>query len=220
MQDKDKIRSISLVALVGKVQLLICLGISIFLILLSKVILEKKPLPFDVYLLESLHKINEPVLSFVLHPFYAVGDTQFAAAIVVISLAVLCWKRYWQEAKVLAIASLGILLIVDKLLKPFFLRRRPPDRLDHSAAGFSFPSGHATGNLVLYFYLSYILAAHYPKLTVYIYGLTTTFLIIMGLSSVYLRVHWPTDILAGYGFGYIWLTICLVMLKLSSNKYK
>jgi membrane-associated phospholipid phosphatase len=211
---------ISGVALIGKVRLITCLVLLLPLILLSKAILEKRQFAFEPAFLEWLHTINEPLLIHFLQPFYTIGDTQFAAIIVVISLGVLAWRRYWQEATVLAIASLGVLLLVDKVLKPFFLRRRPPMRLDDTAAGFSFPSGHATGNFVLYLFLAYILAHRFPKYSVYIYGIAIVFLLLMGLSSMYLRVHWPTDIIGGYGYGFIWLTVCLTLLKLSSNKYK
>lgn len=213
-------RFLSVVAAIGKVRLITCLVLLLPLILLSKAILEKRKFEFEPAFLEWLHTINEPLLSHFLKPFYTIGDTQFAALIVVISLGVLAWRRYWQEAKVLAIASLGVLLLVDKVFKPFFHRRRPPMRLDDTAAGFSFPSGHATGNFVLYLFLAYILAHRFPQYAVYIYGIAIVFLILMGLSSLYLRVHWPTDIIGGYGYGFIWLTVCLTLLKLSSNKYK
>ena len=208
------------IAIVGRVRLIICLALLLPLIFLSKAILEKKHFDFDPAFLSWLHTINEPLLTHFLKPFYTIGDTQFAAIIVVISLGVLAWRRYWQEAKVLAIAALGVLLLVDKLLKPFFHRRRPPMRLDDTAAGFSFPSGHATGNFVLYLFLAYILAHRFPQYAGYIYGITIVFLILMGLSSMYLRVHWPTDIIGGYGYGFIWLTFCLALLRISSNKYK
>jgi membrane-associated phospholipid phosphatase len=220
MKKKQSNWFISAIALVGKVRLIVCLALLLPLTLLSKAILEKRKFEFEPAFLHWLHTINEPLLSHFLKPFYTIGDTQFAAIIVVISLGILAWRRYWQEAKVLAIASLGVLLLVDKVLKPFFLRRRPPMRLDDTAAGFSFPSGHATGNFVLYGFLAYVLATRFPKYAHYIYGVTIVFLILMGLSSMYLRVHWPTDIIAGYAFGFIWLTFCLTLLKLSSKKYQ
>ncbi len=220
MKHQRNPKSIPLLSLIGKARLITCLIISVTLFWLSKAILDKKTFEFDSSFVQRMHEINEPVLTIILHPFYTIGDTQSAAIIVVLSLGILTWRRYWKEAQILAFASLGVLLLVDKVLKPFFLRPRPSHRLDETVAGFSFPSGHATGNLVLYLFLAYILAARYPKFTIHIYAATIVFLILMGLSSIYLRVHWPTDILAGYGYGYLWLTLCLILLKLIAKKYR
>lgn len=220
MKIKLNDRLISLVAAIGKVRLYTCLFILFPLILLCQEIKAKKSFDFEVNFLQWLHEVIHPVLGYVLSVFYWIGDTQSAAVVVIISLAFLAWKRYWKEAGTLAIATLSVLLFVDKVLKPFFARRRPPERLDKSAGGYSFPSGHATGNVLLYFYLAYLLAARYPKYIIHIYTVISIFLLLMGLSSMYLRVHWPTDVLAGYGFGYIWLTIALTILNFSGKKGK
>ena len=210
----------SLVAATGKIQLYICCFSIIPLILLCQAIKQKKSFDFEADFLLLLHQVIHPIIGYVLSFFYLIGDTQFAAFVVIISLAFLAWKRYWREAGTLAFATLSVLILVDKILKPFFARRRPPERLDKTAGGYSFPSGHATGNVVLYFYLAYLLAARYPKLSIYIYSGTTIFLILMGLSSMYLRVHWPTDIIGGYIFGYLWLTLALAILNFSGKKEK
>ena len=215
-------RLFPLVAAIGKVRLYTCLFILFPLLLLCQEIKEKKSFGFDfeVKFLQWLHEVIHPVLGYFLSVFYWIGDTQSAAVVVIISLAFLAWKRFWKEAITLGVATLSVLLFVDKILKPFFARHRPPERLDKSAGGYSFPSGHATGNVLLYFYLAYLLAARYPKYTIHIYAAISVFLILMGLSSMYLRVHWPTDVLAGYGFGYIWLTIALAILNFSGKKTK
>lgn len=211
---------VSLVAAIGKVRLYTCLFILFPLILLCQEIKYQKTFEFEDDFLRWLHEVIHPAVGYVLSVFYWIGDTQSAAIVVIISLAFLAWKRYWKKAGTLAIATLSVLLFVDKVLKPFFARRRPPERLDKSAGGYSFPSGHATGNLLLYFYLAYLLAAKYPKYSLHIYLAISAFLILMGLSSMYLRVHWPTDVLAGYGFGYIWLTVALAILNFSGKKAK
>lgn len=208
----------SLVSAIGKVRLYICCFSIIPLILICQQAKARKVFDFEVNFLQWLHEVIPPIIGRVLSVLYLIGDTEFAAFVVVLSLAVLWYKRYRREAMTLAFAALSVLILVDKILKPFFARRRPPERLDKSAVGYGFPSGHATGNVLLYFYLASLLAARYPKLRIYIYTATTVFLILMGLSSMYLRVHWPTDIIAGYIFGYIWLTVCLVILNSTEKK--
>lgn len=218
MKFKLSDRWLSLVAAIGKVRLYTCLFILFPLILLSQQIKNKRSFDWEANFLLWLHEVIHPIAGSMLSVFYWIGDTESAAIIVIVSLAVLWWKKRRREAVTLAFATLSVLLLVDKILKPFFARRRPPERLDKSAGGYGFPSGHATGNVLLYFYLAYLLAARYPKYSIHIYAAITMFLLLMGLSSMYLRVHWPTDTIAGYGFGYLWLTIALAILNFPGKK--
>ena len=106
------------------------------------------------------------------------------------------------------------MILVDEILKPFFDRNRPPKpRLAEGLSRHSFPSGHAAGNIVLYFYLSFVIATRYPKLRVYVYAIATAIVISIGFASVYTKAHWLTDVLAGYVFGYLWLIVSLCLLK-------
>lgn len=150
---------------------------------------------------------------------YYFSGVYITAIIVASALGILIWKRYRQEAIILAFGALGILIIIDEILKPFFDRRRPPSpRLVEVFGSKSFPSGHAAGSIFLYFYLSFIISIRYPKYAKYIYALATIIIIVIGFSSIYVKAHWATDILAGYAVGYLWLLIAIALLKLSNPK--
>ena len=204
---------------IGKINLYFVLLLFIPLTLLCSQILNKNYSQLDFQIFQMLQDKRSFLLNIFLKTIYQISGTYITGLIVVIALAILIRKRYWQEAKTLAFATLGILILVDEILKPFFDRRRPPHpRLVKNLSRESFPSGHAAGNLVLYFYLSFILAVRYPNLAKYIYGLATIFVFLIGFSSIYTNAHWATDVLAGYAFGYIWLLVSLTILKLSSPK--
>lgn len=79
---------------------------------------------------------------------------------------------------------------------------------------YSYPSGHAMGSMVLYGFLAYILAIHYPRYARLVYSIAAILVMAIGFSRLYLGVHWPTDIIAGYGVGFLWVTLCITMLKL------
>jgi membrane-associated phospholipid phosphatase len=78
---------------------------------------------------------------------------------------------------------------------------------------YGFPSGHALGSLVLYGFLAYLLGQRYPRRSGLIYGIAGAMIGAIGLSRLYLGVHYPTDILAGYAVGGLWLMICLGLLR-------
>ena len=204
---------------ISSIQLYIVLLFFIpFLQLCWQIINENYP-NLDFYVLERLKEPRHILIKQLSIIIYQIGGAYITGIIVAIALAILVYKRYWQEAKTLAFATLGILLLVDQILKPLFNRRRPPKpRLVHGLSRESFPSGHSAGNLVLYFYLSFILAVRYPHLTKYIYGLATIIVLLVGWSSIYTNAHWATDVIAGYVFGYLWLLVSLAVLKFSHRK--
>lgn len=181
---------------------------------LCKAILEQNYPQIDNQILQIFQQPKYEILNGFFISIYQISGVYLTGIIVLLALIVLIRLRYWREAAGLAFSTLGILLLVDELLKPLFDRRRPPKpRLVEGLSRESFPSGHAAGNLVLYFYLSLIIALRYPKMTKYIYGLATGLILLIGFSSIYTNAHWATDVLGGYTFGYLWLLISLKVLK-------
>ncbi|HEY9769278.1 MAG TPA: phosphatase PAP2 family protein [Coleofasciculaceae cyanobacterium] len=174
---------------------------------------------FDIQIYEFLEAQRNTLLDFIFTNVYRITGTYFTGLVVLIALITLIRQRSWQEVKALVFATLGILLLVDEVLKPLFDRSRPfKPRLVNDLSPDSFPSGHAAGNLVFYFYMSFIIVARYPHLAKYIYGLSSTLVLLIGFSSVYVKAHWATDIFAGYIFGYFWLLISLVLLNFLTRK--
>ena len=174
---------------------------------------------FDLNILQFLEARQNPGLNFVFTRVYLISNTYVTGAIVLIALITLIRQRYWSEVQGLVFATLGILLLVDEVLKPFFDRDRPPKpRLVSDLSPDSFPSGHAAGNLVFYFYMSFIIATKYPRLAKYVYALSSFLILLIGFSSVYVKAHWTTDILGGYVFGYCWLLASLTLLKFLSDR--
>jgi len=185
---------------------------------LSQRVLSKSLEGFDEQFIDLLPKILPDNFLFFARIFYFLGNAEVSGTVVFLTLVILVWQKKWLEAKIIGISSLGVLILMDTVLKPFFFRRRPLGRLV-DVDGRSFPSGHATGNILLYFLLVYIISVKFPKLRIYLYVLSILFLLMMGISSVYLRVHWLTDILGGYCVGFMLFTISLVFLKIFDEKY-
>lgn len=219
MTPKSQFKFIGLIDIVGKLNLLIS-GFSLcFFTWLTYEVVNKNLQQFDENFLQLLHKIFPEQFFYIARGFYFLGEAEVAGFIVLISLGILCWKRYWLEAQVVAASSLGVLILIDRILKPLFYRSRPPEKLVQ-VHGRSFPSGHATGNLLLYFLLAYILSNRFPKYKIYFYSSAIILTLLIGLGSMYLRTHWLTDILGGYSLAIVLLVISIAALKIADTKYR
>lgn len=124
---------------------------------------------------------------------------------------ILTRKRHAAAIVLLSIISGTIL---SNLLKWIFARPRP-DLVPHEMMVYtqSFPSGHAMLSAVVYLTLGALLARTQaePKVKVYLLLLAITLTLTVGISRVYLGVHWPTDVLAGWAGGACWALLWWVI---------
>jgi undecaprenyl-diphosphatase len=122
-------------------------------------------------------------------------------------------KHRWFSIKVPAIALSSLALMI--VLKNLFGRSRPDIPLLEEAKGLSFPSGHALMSVTFYGLLIYItwnmVKKTWLKWTLSIFFAVLIFLI--GFSRIYLRVHYPSDVIAGFSVGFLWLAIAIYTVK-------
>lgn len=97
--------------------------------------------------------------------------------------------------------------IAVALAKALFGRARP-DLIDHlvEVGSASFPSGHSANSAIVYLTLAILLTQIVPRRAqrLYLIGVAVALTAAIGLSRVYLGVHWPSDVLAGWAFGTLW----------------
>jgi undecaprenyl-diphosphatase len=105
---------------------------------------------------------------------------------------------------------------VSVLLKDFFDRPRP-EIVPHAAyaSSSSFPSGHSMMSALTYLTLGAMLATYHKRRRLKAFFLVSAALLVflVGLTRVYLGVHWPTDVLAGWTAGGVWALISLLVAK-------
>jgi undecaprenyl-diphosphatase len=142
------------------------------------------------------------------------GDPEFLIALVITVATTLVALRRWTLAGawIVATASGGLL---NRLLKALFERTRPLH--DHGLAselGWSFPSGHASGSVLVYGLLGYLIVRHAPTgWRIPVALLSVALIIFVGSSRVLLQVHHLSDVLAGYASGAVWVAICIAGLE-------
>jgi undecaprenyl-diphosphatase len=133
-----------------------------------------------------------------------------------VGIAGFLWLAGKSHMAVLLVASVSGGAVVSALLKQLFSRPRP-DIVPHLAHVFtsSFPSGHSMSAAVVYLTLGSLVASAISELKLKIYVLTVAILltIAVGLSRIYLGVHYPTDVLAGWLAGLVWALACWLVAR-------
>ncbi|WP_158069918.1 phosphatase PAP2 family protein [Cnuella takakiae] len=160
----------------------------------------------DPYVNESTNKLMVAVTFLGKHEFL------IPANIALIFWFLLVRKHRWYSIKVPAVAlsSLGLMF----LLKNVFNRERPGIPLLEEAKGLSFPSGHALMSVTFYGLLIYAVYHLWKNETAKWSMISFLLLLILliGFSRIYLRVHYTSDVLAGFAVGFLWLVLSLKLL--------
>jgi undecaprenyl-diphosphatase len=135
--------------------------------------------------------------------------TVLVSMVAVVVLGLFVARRPHQALVVLVATLSGALL--SFALKAIFARERP-DALLHAAyvTSPSFPSGHSMNSAIVYLTLGSLLARIQRSVSMDVFILATAMLLTgaIGITRVYLGVHWPTDVLAGWSAGFAWATVC------------
>lgn len=171
---------------------------------------------FDVRLTETLSReLSASTLRF----FGAVthlGDPMPLTLLVIAVAVLLIARRQTSLAFAWSAACAGG-AVLNRVLKQIFERVRPVH--DHgfaSADGFSFPSGHTSGSVVVYGMLAYLCVRLLPSRW-HLPGalLAATLAFSTAWSRVFLQVHWASDVVAGFAVGFAWLTVCIAALEMA-----
>lgn len=136
----------------------------------------------------------------------ALGGGPVLTIVVTLVSTFLILKRQWRAAALVVVAIVSGSLAIATL-KWLFARARP-DIVDHlvTVTSRSFPSGHAGNSAIVYLTLASLLFPIIRETRLRVFVLVAALLLVatIGVSRVYLGVHWPSDVLAGWLFGTLW----------------
>ncbi|MGC9527554.1 MAG: phosphatase PAP2 family protein [Limnospira sp.] len=173
-------------------------------------VLEKETEYIDRIVLQTIHQMHTPLLDRIMVGITFLGDPVFLAAVGIIMALILLFKG-WKIGAIAISVALGGVALINHSLKYVFGRHRPElwERIIDVNFN-SFPSGHAMISLVVYGMIAYWLSVQFRPWQWLIIPATIVLIIAIGFSRLYLGVHWPTDVIAGYAAGLVWLVACIL----------
>lgn len=193
----------------------IAVGILIFAMIADKVV-EGGPGAFDRRMLLAMRRpgdlapIGPPALQDAARDITALGGVVVLSLMTLITCGFLALDGKHRMA-LFVCASMLSGAIAGTILKDVFVRPRP-DIVPRAAyaSGLSFPSGHSMMSAIIYLTLGALLARSHQRkrLKAYFLLLAVLLTLLVGVSRVYLGVHWPTDVLAGWTAGAVWALLC------------
>ena len=171
---------------------------------------------FDETVRAYVHSFAAPGLTSVMQTASFLGSTLFLVIFGVIIVIALYLRKHRRGAILFTITTVGSSLLIF-VLKHIFKRVRPEPFFNTILpTSDSFPSGHALGAFCFYGALAAILTARTDKvwLKILIWTAATAMILLVGISRIYLGVHFPSDVVAGYAVGLIWVMTIAVGDKL------
>jgi membrane-associated phospholipid phosphatase len=194
-------------------------AIGLFTLIMHEVLWEKEE-QVDHYVFNVLakHVINPPLTDFMKTITYFASATFLRIAYTLLA-AFYLFLRNWKRAIEIAVIGIGG-FIVNYFMKLFFQRVRPSHPLIEPLQNFSFPSGHATSAFIFYGLLAYLVwKTDISKAYKYLIGsVLILFSLFIGFSRVYLRVHYPSDVVAGVCIGFTWLALTITLFERLKKK--
>ena len=192
------------------IMILLC---AISFILITFLVVSGNIAGFDDAIYEFIYQNHNEGLDFFFTHFTHIGDT---IPVVIIALVIVCFLKSQKDRLHLVVALLTT-VGVNQILKHVIARPRPPmERRLITQGGYSYPSGHSMVSLCVYGILLYftVTKVKNKKLKVLLSVLLTIMILLIGISRIYVGVHYPSDVIGGY-----LLTIVILITTISMINY-
>ncbi|RIJ42821.1 phosphatase PAP2 family protein [Pontibacter oryzae] len=208
---------LSLEVLALSAALLVCL---LLFLLMTYLVFSARDSALDTSLFAFADRIASPGMTRVMRfiSFFASVEYLLVAPPLVVLVFSFYPRLRWFALKVLLISFSTSIL--NQLMKRFFERPRPAFALLEQS-GMSFPSGHAMIGGAFYGLLIYIIwrTVHNNVWRLLLIVFLALLVLLIGLCRIYLKVHYATDVLAGYAMGFLWLLLSVTLLRRLERAY-
>ena len=173
---------------------------------LAEEMLEGDTRQFDAFVRTAVHQFSTPAFTRVMQVFSFLGSVAAVTTMSLVAVCVSLYFRHTRTAALLVVTMLGV-AVLDVTLKHAFHRPRPAPFFGAAPNSYSFPSGHALGSFCFYGMLAAILAP-LARGRVAKFGIWMAAVVLIGMigiSRIYLGVHYPSDVFAGYCAAIVWV---------------
>ncbi|WP_042463849.1 phosphatase PAP2 family protein [Neobacillus dielmonensis] len=193
---------------------LICFSI------LSLQISENSLLSFDSKMISLIQGLETPWLTVIMKFFTFVGSAPIVILLCLICLYILYKLLHHYTELILFVSVVLGSALLNQLLKQIFHRARPDLHRLVEISGYSFPSGHAMNAFTVYGILAFLLWKHQKTKwrRVCLIVVSTAMILLIGMSRIYLGVHYPTDIIGGYLASGVWVTTAILFFQYYKEK--
>jgi undecaprenyl-diphosphatase len=197
------------------------IGTLIFFGWLTDEVLEGDARRFDDATRAAVHTLASPAMTSVMRFLSFLGSTIFLTIATVVVIVVFALRKWGREARLFALTMIGASLL-NITLKLAFKRARPEPFFDLTAPStYSFPSGHSLASCCFFAGLAAILSGRVKskRARTIIWSAASIMFLLIGLSRIYLGVHYTTDVIAGFSAALIWIVVVrFVELELARRR--
>jgi undecaprenyl-diphosphatase len=207
-----------------KSHLTIAFVFSVFCIIgfsfISLLISDHKIIKFDSTVIAAVQGLESPGLTEVMKFFTFIGSGPFVTFLCLCLLFFLYKVLHHRQELILFIAAVAGTALLNGLLKHLFHRMRPHLHRLIEVGGYSFPSGHAMSAFAVYTILAFLLWRHIQKqwARTFLVIFSVIMILAIGMSRIYLGVHYPSDIIGGYFASGFWLTAAIWFFQFYQEK--
>lgn len=164
-------------------------------------------LQIDGVIYRALQDLRTPTGDTFMIAMTELGDSVVTTTVTIVVFLWLAWQRAWRTAFYWA-AAVGFAATLNTITKLAIHRARPGDLAYVGATAFSFPSGHATVNAVLYGFLAFLITRQLrPARRLPIFVAALCFATLIVFSRLYLGAHWASDVLGSLTFATAWVVV-------------
>jgi membrane-associated phospholipid phosphatase len=197
----------------GSAVFVIAVFVLLFLLIMNEVS-RTVVISFDEFVISAVQSLISPRITTFMLVITELGSVKMITTFVIISSLLLVIKKKFLLA-LFVITSSGMGALLNLWLKWIFKRERPDILPLISEKGYSFPSGHTMGSFIFYGALAYIIIhlVHQKNLQWLSAFLGVGLIVSIGLSRIYLGVHYPSDIVGGFLAGAAWLLFTIILFR-------
>jgi len=203
-KEKNRRKKLVIASLIGILPFILIAGIGLF---------DWTRITVQDYRIGALfYNLRSPVLTTIATFVTRIGDVESQVVITAVMVLALFIAKKWRTGFWFGLTVLIGAALINSGIKNFYQRVRP-EEIEHliEQGGYSFPSGHSMGSIIVFGGFIF-LAFRFFKSEAIKWSLGILFgilILAIGLSRIYLGVHYPSDVIAGFSFGFSWLMLSI-----------